>query len=341
MIEEIQATLDQIAAQYQDRREQVLQVQMTQLGNNAVSLQGRVLDQATLAALVEGLHDAHPGLTLQTDEVQVLRQPHPRVITVNTNLTGFFDEPSFLAEFLSEQMYGWRLEVLQVQDRWAFVRQMDGYMGWVYLPYMREEPALPPTHIALTPVVQLRAEPRADALPVGRLLGGTSVALLETAGDWARVDMDHPGWVPAAGLRALADLPKTEAERRAQLVQDVIPMIGTPYQWGGCSANGIDCSGLAQLLHRWVGLTIRRDAGMQMEDRPQIEPPFEAGDLVFFGDENLPLAERSITHVGISVGGWKMIHSSRSRNGVYYDDIQQVEHLREGFTGACSYMRDA
>jgi cell wall-associated NlpC family hydrolase len=122
-------------------------------------------------------------------------------------------------------------------------------------------------------------------------------------------------------------------------LKDVVPMIGVPYQWGGCSANGIDCSGLAQLLHRWVGITTRRDAGMQFVDGTPVEPPFAPGDLVFFGDPDLPLEQRSITHVGISVGGWHIVHSSRSRNGVYYDDIQAVDHLRNAYMCACTYLK--
>ncbi len=47
----------------------------------------------------------------------------------------------FSAEYLSEQMYGWQLEVLEEKDDWCFVRQEDGYLGWVYRPYMRK--ALP------------------------------------------------------------------------------------------------------------------------------------------------------------------------------------------------------
>jgi cell wall-associated NlpC family hydrolase len=105
--------------------------------------------------------------------------------------------------------------------------------------------------------------------------------------------------------------------------------------WGGCSANGNDCSGFAQLLHRWIGLTIPRDADMQFSAGQEVQPPFETGDLLFFGEKG---EGRRITHVGVSLGGWRIIHSSRSRNGVHIDDVQSVPHLRDDFLCAATYI---
>jgi cell wall-associated NlpC family hydrolase len=75
---------------------------------------------------------------------------------------------------------------------------------------------------------------------------------------------------------------------------------------------------------------------MQSRAAFPVEPPYEIGDLFFFaeGDSN-----RNITHVGMSLGGWKMIHSSRTHNGVYIDDIQEVEFLKKIFAGAGSFLR--
>jgi gamma-D-glutamyl-L-lysine dipeptidyl-peptidase len=106
--------------------------------------------------------------------------------------------------------------------------------------------------------------------------------------------------------------------------------------WGGCSANGIDCSGLAQLLHRWIGLTLPRDADMQYAAGKPVEPPFAVGDLLFFGEQG---EQRRITHVGISLDGWRIMHSSRRRNGVQVDDVQAVDGLRDSFLCAATFLR--
>jgi len=113
-------------------------------------------------------------------------------------------------------------------------------------------------------------------------------------------------------------------------------MIGIPYLWGGISGNGIDCSGFARLLHRWVGLEIPRDADMQCDTAKSVSEPFEIGDLFFFAEND---SDRKITHVGVSLGGWKMIHSSRGRNGVYVDDLQDKKSLMDIFASAGSFLR--
>jgi len=113
-------------------------------------------------------------------------------------------------------------------------------------------------------------------------------------------------------------------------------MIGVPYLWGGTSGNGIDCSGFVCLLHRWVGVDVPRDADMQHAAAKPIEPPFEVGDLFFFAESE---SKRKITHVGLSLGGWKMIHSSRGRNGVYIDDVQERQSLKEIYVSAGSFLR--
>ena len=147
------------------------------------------------------------------------------------------------------------------------------------------------------------------------------------------------GWAPASDLRDLAQLPTDEASRRAQIVADAWRFVGVPYLWGGCTALGIDCSGFAQLLHRLAGVILPRDADMQYFAGPvrsnSLTSPATCSSSAS-RRRHLP-GPRSPTSA-ISLGGWRIIHSSRSRNGVYEDDVQAVPHLRESLVGARTWV---
>lgn len=336
MIAIILQTLEELALAHKDEREHIFQVKIESFEGNTLVLNGRVLERSNLDEIRTALSAAAPGIVVQDEAVEVLRRGEPRLMHVSTNLSSLHRQTSFLSESLTQMLFGFQVEVLEEQERWGFVRCSDGYLGWTYLPYLSSEPIFPATHLVCAPVAALHSNPQTDAQLVSRVLGGTFVHLKAIQGDWAQIDAHVRGWLPVSALRDLQSLPRTAAKRRAQMIADAYNMLGVYYQWGGSSANGIDCSGLAQLVHRLSGITLRRDADQQMWDGIAVEPEnMQPGDLVFFGDG---INKPPIEHVGVSLGGWRIIHSSRSRNGVYVDDIQQVPHLRDSVAGACTYL---
>jgi cell wall-associated NlpC family hydrolase len=311
-------------------------------GQDGYRLEGAVLDKATLAAVVDHLHKRLPGVRWDTDAVQVLRAARPRQMVVTTNLTGLQRDPSWLGEQQSQLLNGATVEILEEGERWSFVRLEDGYLGWAYSGYLGPTDGLiEPTHLIAAPVTLLRQEPQERAPLAGRVFAGTRVTAATTNG-WAEIRLAGGlrGFAPAAELIPLTT-DEPAATRRARLIANTQPYIGVPYLWGGVTAHGIDCSGFAQLMHKLVGVAIPRDADQQCSAGRPVEPPFAAGDLFFFGG---PGGHRAVSHVGISLGpdydaeGWQMIHSGRSRNGVYIDNVQAVDSLRESFLGARRFL---
>lgn len=338
------AILTEITAPFADARVHHCQVDLTQRDDQTFALSGTVLDESTLSTLAAGLAERLPDAIVDLSAVVLLRRRNPTMRRVGTNLTGLFAQPSFGSEQVSQLLNAAPLEVLREREPWAFVRQPDGYLGWVYAPYLAEPSMFPPTHFVVMPQALLRTEPQFYSSTIGRLLGGTAVTVnrIEVLGNrasdgWAQATLagGRTGWLSLLDLRRTEDLPKAADDRRRQIVIDAHLYVGVPYVWGGTSGMGIDCSGLAQLTHRLSGVTVPRDADMQFEVGTPIEPPFLPGDLLFFAS---PGNHRRITHVGISVGGWQIIHASRAQNGVYLDDVQAVDHLRETFVGGRSFL---
>ena len=80
-----------------------------------------------------------------------------------------------------------------------------------------------------------------------------------------------------------------------------------PYQWGGKSPFGIDCSGFTQMVFKINGYSIPRDSSQQAKVGKSVGGLDQAnpGDLAFFSN-----GTDQISHVGIMMEDNRIIHSS-------------------------------
>ena len=117
---------------------------------------------------------------------------------------------------------------------------------------------------------------------------------------------------------------------KSKLKDNALLLLNSPYQWGGRTPFGIDCSGFVQLVYKLNGIQLPRDASQQakMGQALSFIEEAEEGDLAFFDND-----EGRITHVGILLDGNRIIHASGKvridkldHQGIYNTDINDYSH---------------
>lgn len=90
--------------------------------------------------------------------------------------------------------------------------------------------------------------------------------------------------------------------------------IGKPYVWGATGPSSYDCSGLTQAAWKAAGVTMPRTTWDQVKIGTRVSSKdLQPGDLVFFFDD--------ISHVGMYIGGGKMIHAPHPGASVRVESI--------------------
>ena len=118
----------------------------------------------------------------------------------------------------------------------------------------------------------------------------------------------------AASDAASPDSQAGPAEADSDAVTIAYGYLGTPYVWGGTTPDGFDCSGLVQYVYAQLGIrlprvdTAQRAAGMQVS-RAEARP----GDLVW-----------KPGHIGIYIGGGRMIHAPKPGDVVKVSSVDAV-----------------
>ena len=88
-------------------------------------------------------------------------------------------------------------------------------------------------------------------------------------------------------------------------------LIGIPYQWGGTTTAGFDCSGFVYyVFQQSQGITLPRTAKLQYTNIGLAVTSPSPGDLVFF---DTSLGKTGVSHVGIYIGNGQFIQASSSK----------------------------
>jgi hypothetical protein len=125
---------------------------------------------------------------------------------------------------------------------------------------------------------------------------------------------------------------KNVGQRREFEFMRVIAMkyLNSPYQWGGKSPFGIDCSGFTQMVFKICGFTLQRDTIQQVNQGKAVETlaASRQGDLAFFANE-----KGKVVHTGILFNENKIMHASGkvrldtlTEDGILNAETRKITH---------------
>jgi pimeloyl-ACP methyl ester carboxylesterase len=341
-------------ARYADTRDTVFDVQCSPLlMGEGVGVRGSVLTEEQHEQL-RAVLDVMPVKPID-DQIKVLLTDDSPWALVKRSVSDMRRVPDGLSEQVNQLLVGESVRILEQRGFWSLVRaEHDGYIGWTRTAalHVADRKAVRAYHKSASVLVQAGPapafnQPAAGAQQVGTLPFGAALPLIETRRSWAAVRLpdDSAWWVKEADVLPLAKRPKPNAAGIAFTLDLIRPFVGTPYQWGGRSPYGYDCSGLAQTFWGFMAVQIPRDADQQFHAGQIVKGKPRPGDLLFFGGDDGDLLEarhNHITHVAISLGGDELIHANGGSWNIACHSLNPASpiyraDLRESLVGVCRF----
>lgn len=228
------------------------------------------------------------------------------------------------SEMISQLLFGEVAEVLERYKSWLRVRTFwDSYDGWI--DEKQVQPISLKTYRELTAAnIVCCSDPTAFAKSKFRnmqLLAGSSLPYYQSG--TFRINEEV--------FEFEGSVTESSTPDAWQHIPDfAMKFLNTPYQWGGRSIFGIDCSGFTHVVFKLAGIQLRRDAWQQGEQGVLVNfiDQARAGDLAFFNNE-----EGKIVHTGILLDQQKIIHASGrvridtiDHYGIYNEEQKKYSH---------------
>jgi peptidoglycan DL-endopeptidase CwlO len=107
------------------------------------------------------------------------------------------------------------------------------------------------------------------------------------------------------------------AANRSSAMRNALSKVGAPYRYGSAGPNAFDCSGLVSWAFKNAGTSLPRSSRtMSTVGKAVSKSDLQPGDLVFF--------YKPVSHVGIYIGGGKIVHASSRKSPVKVSDMGRM-----------------
>jgi cell wall-associated NlpC family hydrolase len=217
---------------------------------------------------------------------------------------------------------GTPVRILKEDDGWLYIQMPDDYLGWTDAEVVGmtageyEEWAAKRKVIVTAEFGFVRSKRSAASQPVSDVVAGSLLALTGESGGYFEVAYadGRAGYLEKDHAQPFDRWLANAKDTPTTIVSTAHRFYGVPYLWGGTSSKGMDCSGFTKTVFFLNGVLLPRDASQQVNvgvpvSREDGMAAVEPGDLLFFGSPAREGRGERITHVAISLGGKRFIHT--------------------------------
>lgn len=235
---------------------------------------------------------------------------------LNINVADMWADPKYNSERVNQLLFADTVKILDEKNHYVFVEKNDSYQGWVDSSYLNfctlkaytvynKQKKYTVTH----KFVKVTKTSNSAFNPIV-LFYGTKLVKSRTVQNTMTLKLPDENTLEVS-TSAIKLVPLKQSPNSNVIIQEAKKFLGVPYLWGGLSSNGLDCSGLVQLVLSRFGMSIPRDTSEQIHIGSEVNrEDIQKGDLLFFK-----------RHVGIAIGKHKLIHSSIGGGGVRINSL--------------------
>lgn len=205
------------------------------------------------------------------------------------------------SEQVTQLLFGELVHILEDKGKWLFIQVLtDSYQGWVSSGQL--------TKISEALFKDLHSQNHWVSNDLVQVIHNKTLnyRMLLTAGSTFYNCENNQFTLLGHDWEYMGGMHPVNSFQPAEIIGNALLFLHAPYQWGGKSAFGIDCSGFTQLAFKMSGIAIHRDASQQARQGEVVNlmPEAQPGDLLFFDNE-----EGEIIHTGILLPDSKIIHA--------------------------------
>lgn len=224
-------------------------------------------------------------------------------------------QASNTSEMVSQMVFGDAVEVLGSNGAWCYVRMAyDTYEGWVKDGQI--------VNVDKTVFDQFKAYKAVTLFSTPHVLVNETTNERITLVPGSSIpELTNNRFQLANDLTFRVEGLSIGNSSTEDVVQIALHYLGVPYLWGGRSSQGVDCSGLMQMVFKQKAIQLLRDARQQVTQGNEVAlNDARAGDLVFFKG-----SRGNVVHVGMFIDDKQnVIHASGSAGKVQLDPLKKI-----------------